>query len=364
MRKRVTLGLPPLFLVLLFLTTCQPVTAAEFDRHFSLDGKELKLINLIGEIHVEGHSGSTFEIDVSVRGSDASTDLLEFETKEDGKAVLAVRYTGKKKRFVYPRMGSRSSTSLTVRGDDLEDDWLGQILPFLGKGRIKVSGSGSGLEVWADVTVKVPEGRDVTVHHGVGDIDAEGLEGRIVLDSVSGGIKAQRITGELLVDTGSGSVEAREVDGILNADTGSGGVKLSRCSGEIILIDTGSGSIEADGIRCEHLNIDTGSGSVKIHATRVGSTKIDTGSGSVQLSMEKMGTGSFLIDTGSGSIDLCLPRDASADIVADTGNGGISWKLPDAEIRRKDRNEVAMRLGAGAAHVRLDTGNGAIRIHH
>lgn len=364
MRMRTTLGFPPLLFALLILTASQPAAAAEFDRHFSLEGNELKLINLIGEIQLEGYNGSTFEIDVAVRGSDASADLLEIEAKENGKAVLAIRYPAKKNRFVYPRMGRGSSTTLTVRGDDMEDDWLGQILPFPGKDRIQVSGSGRGLEIYADIIVKIPTGSDVTVHHGVGDIEGKGLEGRIVLDTVCGGIKAEQITGELVVDTGSGSVEAREIDGDLNADTGSGGVRLSQCTGETMLVDTGSGSVEADEIACEHLNIDTGSGSVKVRAGRVGSAKIDTGSGSVRLSIEEMGAGSFLVDTGSGSIDLRLPEDASADLIADTGNGGISWNLPEAKIGRKSRDEVAIRLGAGAAHVRLDTGSGAIRIHH
>ena len=77
-----------------------------------------------------------------------------------------------------------------------------------------------------------------------------------------------------------------------------------------------------------------------------------------------MGDGRYEIDTGSGSIDLGLPRDASAILRAATGNGTISWKLSDVKIRRKERDDVILRIGDGAADLRLDTGSGAIRIHH
>jgi DUF4097 and DUF4098 domain-containing protein YvlB len=93
------------------------------------------------------------------------------------------------------------------------------------------------------------------------------------------------------------------------------------------------------------------------------SANIDTGSGSVTLQLDRMGDGDYRIDTGSGRITLVLPADASADVTAETGSGGIDVDLAEGvEIRRREEDEISLRIGDGRSRVRLDTGSGSIRI--
>lgn len=377
-------------------------TGDEFQRHVTLDGEQLLLINLIGEIHLEKAEGSAFEAEIEVHGDDASEDLIRIETKNGGHAQLLIRFPVEDERhYVYPRMGRGSKTTFTLPGkSERKGSWTDWIGGGKGKSRkIRVQGRGSGLEVWADVTLKVPSGKDIEVLHGVGAIWAEGVEGDVVLDIASGPITARRIEGDLLadtgsgsveavqitgdvkIDTGSGSVEAFEITGIVDidtdsggvdvgqitgdvrVDTGSGSVEVSGCAGELLCVDTGSGSVHADRIDCRRLRIDTGNGRVRAKAIQADEASIDTRSGSVELMLDRMGSGRFVVDTGSGSIVLRLPPDASAKITADTGSGSVSADVEATQVMELKSDRISLRVGDGAARVTLDSGSGSIRIY-
>jgi hypothetical protein len=324
---------------------------AEFQEVASFAADSLTLENLIGEIRVEG-GGAEFRVQVDVRGGDASRESIRIEKKDGAAATLSVRFPlESERRYVYPRLG-RGSKSTFEPGSGLKK--------IFGAGRIKVSGSGSGMEVWADVTVTVPTNGSLRVRHGVGDVTVADVDGKIDVRVQSGAVSADGVRGELSVDTGSGRVEVADAEGPVNVDTGSGRVVLSGARGPEIEIDTGSGGVEAESVSCDLLSIDTGSGSVRAAAIRARKVSIDTGSGSVELRLDE--TGDVDIDTGSGSITLELPADASARIEAETGSGGIRVGRTGVELLRQERDEVAVKIGDGAAHMSLQTGSGSIKI--
>ncbi len=278
--------------------------AAGFERHFRFSGDRLAVANLIGEIQVEGHDGPTFEIDLSVRGGDASPERIDFRTEDGDKARLTVAFPTKdERRFVYPPMGRNTKSTFTMGDDQQGGGWLSDLLPFLHGKRVTVSGSGSGLELWVDMKVKVPAGKKITIHNAVGLIDVEEIEADAIFDTHFGPVAVRNVAGALLVDTGSGSVDVDRIRGDVNIDTGSGSVTVRSCHGKTILVDTGSGSVDAVDVDCESLDIDTGSGRVTCH-------------------------------------------------------------LDGASFRRKDRDEVALRIGDGDATVHLDAGSGSIHIHN
>jgi len=253
-----------LLAVILLVT---PLLAAEFTEQLTLKADELILVNLIGEVTVEQASGSVFVVDVAVRGEDASRDLIQIESDEDRKATVVVNFpTDKERKYVYPKLGRNAKTTITFHGDDHKNNnWLAKLFNSSHR-KIKVSGSGSGLEVWADVTVRVPAGKGCVVKHGVGEIKALDVKGDLDLDIHSGPVAARRIEGSLVADTGSGSVTIEQAEGDLNVDTGSGSVVVNQCEGERVSVDTGSGSVKAEDIACDRLVIDTGSGSVRARA--------------------------------------------------------------------------------------------------
>jgi hypothetical protein len=347
----------PVFVLLLALPAL-----AGFDEQRSFSSDTLTVNNLIGEVRVTGHGGSTFEVHVSVKGSDATRELIQLRSDEGSKATLTVAFPIKDhQNYVYPALGSKSKTSFRI--DNQGDSWLSALLGSLSNRKITVRSSGSGLEAWADVEIRVPAGASLKVNHGVGKINAKDISAKLNLDNHSGAIEISDVKGDTYADTGSGHVTLSNIAGELYADTGSGHVEAERCSGESITIDTGSGHVTVREMDTPQLKVDTGSGSVKAFAIRADNALIDTGSGSVKLELQRMGEGDFRIDTGSGHVTLALPAGASADIRAETGSGGIDFDLDEAvKLHRKDRDELHFTIGDGAAKVSIDTGSGRIQI--
>jgi len=349
--------------LIMMLSVSAAALAGEFTREFDFDSKKLEVANLIGSVEVVPASGNDFKVTVMVRGDDASEELMDFLVEEGSKGRLAVKFPLKDHDdYVYPALGRNSKTTFTVNEENASGSWLKKVFSGIYGEKVTVKGHGNGLEMWAEVKIEVPRGRELEVYHGIGPISAGDVEADLVLDTRSGPITAKKIEGDILCDTGSGSVAVSDIQGDVNVDTGSGSVEVSGCRGQEILVDTGSGSVEVNDVECSYLLVDTGSGSVKARRIGADKAKIDTGSGSAELNLDRMGDGEFIIDTGSGSIKLVLPEGASARITADTGSGKVHNEIAGAKIRHKERDEIDMTVGDGDAKVTLDAGSGSITI--
>ncbi len=117
--------------------------SAGFDKKGTLSADSLVLRNLIGEIEVVGHGGSSFEIEVRVQGGDADPERVRIEIIEGRDAEWNIVFPLKEsKRYVYPRMRGGSASFCMDGGS-----WLSNLLGALSGGRVKVSGRGSGLEL-------------------------------------------------------------------------------------------------------------------------------------------------------------------------------------------------------------------------
>lgn len=373
--RRMPHWISPLALLGLLLLLFVAPARADYSQEFHFDAQELRVTNLIGEITVEGHDGSGFEVEVHVRGEDATDGTVTFE-REDGREsdFHIVFPVDEEDRYVYPEMGRRSRTTFrSKRGDSWYDR--------LGGNRIEVRGSGKGMEVWADVFIHVPKGGEIEILHGVGAMVATNIEGRVSLavrsgriealdivgpleaDTGSGHVEVENIQGALAIDTGSGHVEAVVIEGDrVHIDTGSGHVRLSDARADEVEIDTGSGGVDLRGVVCHELTVDTGSGGVEADDVEADQAMIDTGSGSVRVQLVRMGEGRFEVDTGSGTITFEMPDDPSAYVEASTGSGGIDVDVADAVMHRKKRDEVEFEVGSGSAQVSLETGSGGIRV--
>jgi hypothetical protein len=335
-------------------------THAAFDERLSVSADTVVVRNLIGEIDIEGHGGSDFEIEVRVQGEDATPERVQVRLDEGRRAEVSISFPlDESKRYVYPRL---KGGKVSFGTDDQGGSWLTRLFGGIGS-NIKVAGGGSGLEIWADATVRVPAGSKIVIEHGVGTVRARDVEADLDLSTISGAVEVAAATGSVSVDTGSGHVSVEQVRGELHLDTGSGHVSVSDAQAKDVYVDTGSGRVELERVDGSTVHVDTGSGGVKARGVSADDLMIDTGSGSVTLQLDRMGAGEFMIDTGSGSIDLRLPPDASADLRADTGSGGIEFDLSgEHRLRRVDDDEVRLTIGGGAAEVMLDTGSGSIRI--
>lgn len=347
---------------LLVLSLAGPLAAQEFTESYTLDFKSLHVVDLIGEVRVLPAAGDAFEVEVAVRGDDARRDRLALVVDEGARTLRIEFPLDKERDYVYPPLRNGKTSFQFDPDDDGEHGFWDVVAAVLGSERVTVRGKGRGLQVWADVTVRVPVGREADIRLGVGRIEAEGVRGDLVLDINSGEVSARGITGSVLADTGSGAVEILDIEGDVTADTGSGSVVMRRCRGEEIKADTGSGEVTIEDVVCQRLVADTGSGGVQAEAVDAESALIDTGSGSVLLQLTRMGGGRFVVDTGSGGVELVLPRDASCRVEADTGSGGVSVDVPGVPAPEHRADSYEFTLGGGNASVVLDTGSGGIRV--
>jgi len=330
--------------------------AAALQESRSIDTERLTVRNLIGEIRVEGHGGSEFEVNVEVKGRDAKDGMIHLRQHDGG---LDIVFPGEGD-FVYPAIGPKGSSSFSGNGNN----WTSDLLDG-GSGRVKVRGSGKGLEIWANVTVRVPNGARLEVKQAVGAIRAEGVDGRLGLSTNSGDIFADDLRGRLSVATGSGDVAVNRVQGEkISIATGSGDVEADDVDGDEFNIATGSGDVELGVIRGHDVSVATGSGDVKADALDSDEMSVATGSGEITLELEQMGNGEYSVATGSGTILLTLPAGAGAEIHAETDDGKIHVDVADASFAYREDDEVQLTVGGGGATVELATGSGEIRIRN
>ena len=136
-------------------------------RTFTLTGDDVSIWNPAGEVRIEPASGNNVTVDVTPSGPDAA-QLTFSDAPLGGHSALRIIYPGS--TIVYPPMGRWSNTSMHMRKDGT---WGGRQngFDFMNR-RITVKGGGNGTEAWADLVVRVPKGRKVSVYTlaGGGDI--------------------------------------------------------------------------------------------------------------------------------------------------------------------------------------------------
>jgi hypothetical protein len=377
MRKSLLLGLLPLLL-------CSLDAAAQ--QRLTLSGDRVAIYNIAGEVRVGPATGSEVTVELTRGGRDS--DDLEIDRRTDGAwQLLVVRYPGD--RVVYNRLGRFSRSEFSVREDGTFggrnlDPELGaerakaNLGSMRGGERIRVSGSGSGLDAHADMQVGVPAGAAVVIHLGVGKVIATNVRGDIQIDARSASIEVSRHQGFGRFDTGSGSITLHGADGDVAMHTGSGSISAQEVRQGVLVAHTGSGSVDVAGLDVSEMEINTGSGSVtlrdaeapaarivtgsgRIRAEGLGSHQFDlnTGSGSVRVALTRdVQVGR--IETGSGSVDVAVSRDAGADITIDTGSGGINVEAVDLTVNERRRSYLRGRIGDGNGSLRVSTGSGGV----
>jgi len=321
-------------------------------RTYTLLGDDVAIWDPAGEVRFEATAGNAVEVVVTLQGPDAS-ELTVNDQVLRGRPTLRVLYPGN--NIVYPPMGRWSNSNTTVRDDGTwghHNGWSGH--------KLTVKGSGSGIEAWADIVVRVPKGRTVAVHSIAGSGELKNVDGKVMFDGGSGGAEVENCRGSLTLDLGSGGVEVNGFKGDLNVDTGSGSVKVNDVNGPSVRLDTGSGGVTGDGIVTDDLLVDTGSGSVELSRVDAKRAKVDTGSGGVEMSMLTISP-DLDIDTGSGSVRVSLPTTLSARLHIETGSGGIRSELP-MTIEEKDTGLLRGTVGAGAGRLHVDTGSGGVSL--
>ncbi|MCA0377454.1 MAG: DUF4097 domain-containing protein [Gemmatimonadetes bacterium] len=328
----------------------------------TLSGSRVSVYNIAGEMRIERGRGRDVEIEVTRRGADG--DRLRIETGSmRGTQTLRVVYPSDD--IVYRGRASsrdgrpfRGNTESRVRDDGTWGNWNGDF----GRGRrVRVSSDGRGVEAWADIVVRVPDGQAVDAYLLVGELSAVDVDGTVTLDAASARVSAERMRGVLNLDTGSGGVSVRDVRvSTLDVDVGSGSIQLDDVRADDCNLDSGSGGVSGRGVSCRRFSLDIGSGSLRLDDASLDDVSIDTGSGAITLGLRTTPR-RFSAESGSGSVTLGLPASFDATLEIETGSGSITSDFP-VRTTRMERRSLRGTVGDGRNSLRVETGSGSVRL--
>ena len=336
--------------------------AAQTERR-SLTGSAIAIYDLAGRVSVEQGTGSDVVVEITRGGHDAkklSIDIGDIR----GRNTLRVRFPDDD--IVYPDIGHWSNSDFRIGSDgtwgggddDRDDRWGGH--------RIRIKGSGSGTEAWADLKILVPAGKDVAVYIGVGELGATKVTSDLRLSASSARVTVSGTKGNLIASAGSGGVDVRNATGDdVRISTGSGGVTANDVNGKRLHISTGSGGVGGSGLTSEDMQISAGSGSVRVDDARSPRARLTSGSGGIRVGFAAP-VQSLDASTGSGGVTVTLPAPVNAEVDVQTGSGGIDSDFPGARQsdgapsaartdRRRQRahpHPLRLRLGAPAQAVK------------
>ena len=126
-------------------------TGASAQERFPVSGGDVAIYNLAGRIVLEAGSGSDVTVDVSRGGDDAAQLRIETGRIDDANTLRVVYPSS---RVVASFLSSGQHTKVRVRDNGTFSDRGGD------RGsHVTVSGEGSGLAAWADLTFRIPQGK-------------------------------------------------------------------------------------------------------------------------------------------------------------------------------------------------------------
>ena len=187
------------------------------------------------------------------------------------------------------------------------------------------------------VTVRAPEGSEVTVRAGAARVVVEGSAAEVSVRG-TGEVTLDEVTGRADLRCGAGEVHVRRLDGPLTLRGGAGGVRLDRVLAPVE-ITTGAGRIRLGEVHAD-VAVRAAAGDVEIADAVAGDLEIGTGVGTVWVGVHP-------------GVDARVELRAAA--------GRVHSELP---VHRERPAEVSPRGSTGdrLLHVRARTGAGDVTV--
>ena len=321
----------------------------------TLSGQSIAVYNIAGKVSIEPGTGSDVVVEITRGGRDAAKLSVSVG---DVRGANALRIIYPDDDIIYPAMGHNSNSGTRIN----DDGTWGNDHGIFGGHRVRIRGSGSGTEAWADLRILVPAGKRANVTILVGELAANHVNADLKLESGSGGIHTSDTKGGLHVSSGSGGIEVRDASGNdIGIEVGSGGISVNGVSGRNLKIESGSGGVTGSKLSADNLNIETGSGGIRVDdISASGQVRLDAGSGTVRMGFLKSPK-SIDVDAGSGGVTLTLPASLGAEVDIDTGSGGIDSDFA-VTSNKFERNHLTGRIGDGSSRIHVESGSGSVHL--
>lgn len=213
-------------------------------------------------------------------------------------------------------------------------------------------------------TLIVPDGTDLKLTAGSGDIRVDGLKINLSGNSGSGDITLRNTAGDVSFNNGSGDLEVSDFEGELSMNVGSGETTIDDYRG-FLKVNCGSGDVEIEDIEAV-VQINAGSGDVELeNAVFTAKSSLNAGSGNVSVELAGALTSDLAINTGSGKGHLDMNGHAfngTLVMEADKKKGRIDAPFSfdtTEEIRENDRVKVRKTVKMGDENIELSISTGS-----
>ena len=213
------------------------------------------------------------------------------------------------------------STTTTEKSGTIDDAFT----------RVVVSGSSGRIQI--ERTTGTPEWLAEASYSGnEPDFVPTVVNGELIVDDSCSGFAIGDCTVDYLLSVPEGT----EVSVL----TGSGDVTVTSISAAVD-IETGSGVVFLNTVKGP-INVSTGSGDILGTKLETAAASFTAGSGSIDVAFERI-VADLNAETGSGNVTAQLP-DASYNLVAETGSGSLDLKISDDDT---STNMIVLRTGSG-----------------
>jgi hypothetical protein len=198
---------------------------------------------------------------------------------------------------------------------------------------------GHGISI--DYEITVPQGTNLNIKSGSGNLRVEGTNGPVRARTGSGGIVAHDIEMNSRLATGAGSIHVRHASGTLRLEASSGDIYVKGSSLSDLQVGTGSGNIQIDSVQ-GHLRAEAGSGDITVKGTPLTH---------------------WQLETDSGNIDVTIPISAKFRLDARSDSGSIKTDLPLDRLGEQSKRHIYGTLNGGGPTVRVEAVSGDIVVH-
>lgn len=198
--------------------------------------------------------------------------------------------------------------------------------------------------VRSDLEVHVPAGSRVEIDGFAATVDVSGVSGPVQAETVNGAIMISGSSKEITASSVNGGVSISGSPQRVKAESVNGPVTVKGASGELDA-STVNGPLVVTGATFDHAALETVSGSVRFeggvaaHAT----LSVSSVSGNVELALPANVAAGFSITTFSGNIE-----------------NGLSADQPEKMSRWTSQKELSFTLGSGGADISIETLSGEI----
>lgn len=313
--------------------------------------------NLAGRMRVVAGGGESATVVATVHAeNDALANAVRIE-RTGGGSVAATLH------IVYPE-GERTLRYPNRRGDH-GWEWtlfsIGEAHEYQNR-TFHVSRS-RGRLLFVDLEIRVPARvAAARFRNLIGEVDAEGLDGKLAFDVESADLRLARLQGETAVRGTSGDMRVSDISGGWSSHFTSGDCNLSGFRGDSFTFEATSGDLDASQIEAARVRLRTTSGDVHLQDADIQELDAQATSGDIEIDQRTGRLARAGVEASSGDVLLRLPADASFRLEPRVSSGSVDVGFRDLVSERIDRHDAVYRHGNGGAQLRVRTSSGNITV--